>query len=93
MIYLDFRKRYFNLWEKAWSFHKKWYSNKGSPEEWEQITTEAVDLYKRHQDEQFLKELLLAVLSELEREDRRKKEDGDMQEAGGMATSKNVDKL
>lgn len=39
-----------------------------------------------------MKELLLAVISELEREDRRRKEDGDMQEAGRMANRKNMDK-
>lgn len=89
---MDFREKYFNLWKEAWSFHKKWFTNKGSPEEWEQITTEAGGLYKQHQDEPFLKELLLMVLSELEREDRRKKKDGDMQEAGEIATDKNIDK-
>nr|WP_305135980.1 hypothetical protein [uncultured Schaedlerella sp.] len=91
---MDFKERYFNLWEKAWNFHKKWHSNSWSEEEWRKIITEAGDLYKRHQDEQLLKELLLAVLSELEREDKRR-QDGDRegQEAEEMATSKNIDKL
>lgn len=75
---MDFKEKYFNLWKEAWSFHKKWFTNKGSPKEWEQITAEAGDLFKQHQGEPFMKELLLAVISELEREDRRKKEDGDM---------------
>lgn len=63
------------MWKEAWSFHKKWYTNKGGPEEWEQITTEAGDLYKQHQDEPFLKELLLAALNELERVDKQKRAD------------------
>lgn len=82
---MDFREKYFNLWKEAWSFHKKWFTNKGSPEEWEQITTEAGDLFKQHQGEPFMKELLLAVISELEREDRRKEE---WRHAGGGGNGK-----
>lgn len=87
---MDFKEKYFNLWREAWNFHKRWFTNKGSPKEWEKIVEESGELC-RQQSEPFLRELMMAVISELEREDRRRK-NGDMQEAGEMANNKNIDK-
>jgi hypothetical protein len=56
----------------AYDFMKKWSGNHGTPEEWEQIVEEA-GLRCKSQSTPFLRELMLAVISELEREDKQKR--------------------
>lgn len=72
---MDFKKEYFSFWELAWKFHKKWSDNKGSDTEWEQIVDEAQKICKKHEDKPFIKSLVLAVLDELERVDKLKRKE------------------
>lgn len=72
---MEFKEKYFSAWMKAWDFHKKWSGNHGTSEEWEQIANESGELCKS-QNEPFLRELMLAVICELEREDKRRKKGG-----------------
>lgn len=75
---MEFKAKYFDLWMKAWDFHKRWSDNNGAKEEWEQIVDEAGEMC-RQQNEPFLRELMLAVISEfseLERKDKQGKKDG-----------------
>lgn len=72
---MDFKAKYFDLWKVSWDFHKKWCNNGGADKEWEQIVEESGDIMKQYEgkpEQSFIKALLLAVLSELEKLIRRK---------------------
>lgn len=73
---MDFRTVYFELWQKSWAFHKKWFNNSGTDSEWQGIVDESHDILKEYENTpeyNFMKDLLLAVLSELERIDKQKR--------------------
>lgn len=65
-----FKERYFLIWQRVWNFHKK-YSSVKTDEDWEEAVEEAG---KIGNESKFSKDLILAVLSELEREDKHRKE-------------------
>lgn len=76
---MDFKAKYFDLWKVSWDFHKKWCSNSGNDREWEQIVEESGDIIKKYEgksEQNFVKDLLLAVLSELEKIDKEKRKGG-----------------
>lgn len=76
---MDFKERYFEIWKIAWNFHKKRCSNSGTDREWEQIVEEIGDIMKQYKgkpEQNFIKDLLLAVLSELEKNDKKKRKGG-----------------
>lgn len=76
---VDFKTKYFEIWKTAWDFHKKWCSNSGTDREWEQIVEESGDIMKQYEGKpewNFMKGLLLTVLSELEKIDKEKRKDG-----------------
>lgn len=76
---MDFKAKYFDLWKIAWNFHKKWCNNGGTDKEWEQIVEESGDIMKQYEgkpEQNFIKDLLLAVLSELEKIDKEKRKGG-----------------
>lgn len=70
---MNFRDQYFNVWSQAWQFHKKFYGNDGSDQAWEQAVNESSKIVKEYKNKPqycFMKDLILATLSELERQDK-----------------------
>lgn len=70
---MDFRDTYFNIWKSAWDFHKQFADMAGTDKEWETVVNasgEIVEKYKNKPGYEFLKDLILATLSELERRDK-----------------------
>ena len=75
---MDFKEQYFDAWQEAWRFHKKFYDNDGSDKTWEQIvneSSEAVRKYMGRSQYDFMKDLILAIISEIERVDKRKRKE------------------
>ena len=75
---MNFREQYFNVWSQAWQFHKRFADMKGTDKEWEVVVNtsgEIVENYKNKPGYEFLKDLILATLSELERQDKIKRKE------------------
>lgn len=75
---MDFKEIYFDVWSEVWQFHKKFYDNDGSDQAWQQIVDSAggtVNKYKGLPQYDFIKDLILAILAELERRDRIKRKE------------------
>lgn len=75
---MDFKGTYFIPWRRAWEYHKKWCNNSGSDSEWQSIVNESHDLLKEYENKSeynFMKNLLLAVIDELERIDKEKRKE------------------
>lgn len=73
---MDFKQKYFGIWNAAWQFHKEFFSTKGTDEEWERITAKSGEILKQHSGtpgHEFMKKLLLAVICEIERLDKKRK--------------------
>lgn len=71
---MDFRKKYFEVWQDAWNFHKKYVleSEKRS-DFWESAVYDSSELLKKYShtlQKNFLKSLLTAVLTELQRSEK-----------------------
>lgn len=76
---MDFKERYFSIWNQAWQFHKKFYNNNGSTQTWEKIVDESSELVKKYKDKpgyEFMKALVLSILDELERVDKERRKHG-----------------
>lgn len=74
---MDFRETYFDVWQETWRFHKKFYDNDGSDQTWEQIVNESSEIARKYEGKpqyNFAKDLILAVISEIEREDKRQRQ-------------------
>ena len=66
---MDFKK-YFNIWQTAWNYHKKFYGIQAEAD-WDAVTEEFKTISSQHRgkpEHEFLKNLLLSVLTELERD-------------------------
>lgn len=77
---MDFKKDYFDLWEKAWNFHKKYSNVSGTDEFWERAVNEFGKIMKEYENRpqhDFMKDLMLAVISEIERTDKRQRQQED----------------
>lgn len=74
---MDFKEQYFNAWTQAWQLHKKFCNNNGSDQIWEKIINSSSEIVKEYENKpthDFMKNLVLAVISELERVDTERKE-------------------
>lgn len=74
---MDFKKVYFDLWGEAWQFHKQFSGMEGTDKEWSELVQTSEEIMKKHERESqanFMKSLLLAVVAEIERADKQKKE-------------------
>ena len=72
---MDFRDTYFNIWKSAWDFHKQFANMTGTDAEWGAVVNtsgEMVEGYKNKPGYEFMKDLILATLSELERVDMQR---------------------
>lgn len=75
---MDFRKCYFDVWNVAWCFHRKFSLRENRTDAyWEQLINEAeevVEAFKGKPEHDFVRDLILAVLSEIERVDKRQRQ-------------------
>lgn len=74
---MNFKEEYFSLWSEVWQFHKKFADINGTDDEWQKVVDSAEEIVKRYEGKskfEFVKSLVLAVLNELERRDREKRE-------------------
>ena len=81
---MEFKKNYFDLWAKAWNFHKKYSNVSGTDEFWERLVNESGEIVKAYEgrpQHDFMKDLVLAVISEIERVDKQqRKQEGNKHE-------------
>lgn len=80
---MDFRETYFEIWKSAWDFHKRFADMKGTDEEWETVVNtsgEIVEKYKNKPGYEFLKDLILATVSELERQGKSSRKEREKNE-------------
>lgn len=73
---MNFKEDYFDVWMLAWNFHKKYAAemDKGI-NFWEQAVSESAEILKKYTgkpQQEFLKRLLTATLSELQKQDTKK---------------------
>lgn len=68
---MDFKTKYFAIWQQVWGLHKKYYAIQEPDEKrWKELDQECERLDKKYENEperKFVQSLLLAVVSELER--------------------------
>ena len=67
---MGFKEKYFDIWREVWDFHKKFSEMLGTDEEWTTVIKETGEFegkYKNTPQHEFAKQLILAVLDELER--------------------------
>lgn len=67
---MDFKQKYFSIWQEAWGLHKKyWRISMDDSGLWEQFAAEAKTLRIRYvgmPEEHFVGKLILAVTNEVE---------------------------
>lgn len=72
--HMDFRTQYFEIWQQAWSLHKKYFGIQQRDEQrWKQLNDECKTLDGKYGDtaqQKFVQSLLLAIVGELERNSR-----------------------
>lgn len=76
---MDFREQYFGVWQETWRFHRKFYNNDGSDRTWEQIVNESSEIARKYEGKpqyNFAKDLILAVISEIEKKDKERRNHG-----------------
>lgn len=70
---MDFRETYFEIWKSAWDFHKRFANMQGTDKEWEVVVNTSGEIMKKCKTRpgyEFLRDLILATVSELERQDK-----------------------
>lgn len=58
---------YFELYKDVWNFHKKYQQVQTTDEYWQQVVDESNQIAKKYNQCKFAKDLLLAIIGELER--------------------------
>lgn len=58
---------YFKMYKSAWDFHKKYSDVREDDSYWERVANESSEIAKQYNECKFVVELLLAVVTELER--------------------------
>ena len=74
---MNFKEEYFSLWSEVWQFHKKFADINGTDDEWQKVVDSAEEIVKRYEGKskfEFVKSLVLAVLNELEHQDKRERQ-------------------
>lgn len=67
---MEFKEKYFEIWKEAWNFHGKWFNHNNTDEDWRNLVDESDQIrnkYKDTREYQFTEDLMLIVISELER--------------------------
>lgn len=77
---MGFKETYFSIWETAWGMHKRYFGIRATDEgTWEKLGRECEEIAKKYNNKstkKFVENLLLSVVSELERSARHEKEAG-----------------
>lgn len=71
---MDFRSMYFDIWRSAWDLHKRYAIRDRTESDWGEIIAEAGAILQQYEGKpqyEFCRNLLPAVIEELEREDKR----------------------
>lgn len=82
---MNFKEEYFSLWSEVWQFHKKFSGINGTDADWRKIVDSAEEIVKQYEGKhqyKFVQSLVLAVIAELERRDREKRENGQSSSKG-----------
>ena len=58
---------YFEVYKTVWDFHKKYSKVEDNDQYWENVVNESGEISKRYDNAKFVIDLLLAVITELER--------------------------
>ncbi len=80
---MSFKEKYFNLWGEAWGFHKEFAGMAGTDEDWQRavdMSGAIVEKYRDSEEYEFMKSLILAVIEELERQDKRRRQKEDKED-------------
>ena len=80
---MDFKETYYSVWRDAWNFHKQFANMTGTDKEWEAVVNtsgEMVERYKNKPGYEFLKDLILATVSELERQGKSSRKEREKNE-------------
>lgn len=59
------------LFGDSWGLYRKYYGQEKNREMWERFVEEAEELYKKYGKQPFAREIIVAVISEVERIDKR----------------------
>ena len=73
---MDFREQYFDIWRLVCDFHKKYSNVIGTDEYWERLIAESgkiVEQYRGLPQYEFIKDLMLSIIGEIERIDKRRR--------------------
>ena len=73
---MNFKEQYFDVWQEAWRFHKRFSNISDTDEFWEQLVNESSEIVKEYEGKPqytFMKDLVLTVISEIERVDKRQR--------------------
>lgn len=79
---MDFREAYFDVWKTAWDFHKQFVNIGGTDEDWQTVVNTAGEMAERYKNKpgyEFMKALILSILDELERVDKQRQKQEDME--------------
>ena len=67
---MDFKQKYFAIWQEAWGLHKKYWSISADDTNlWKEFISESDRLREKYAgspEEQFVEKLILAVINEVE---------------------------
>lgn len=59
------------LFQDSWKLYRKYYGKEKSEAMWNQLVEEAEGLYRKYGKQPFVREMIAAVISEVERIDKR----------------------
>ena len=67
---------YFEVYRDCWNFHKEHSKVLNSDEYWESVIDKSREIYKKYDNSKFVRDILIAIISELERigEEEKKNE-------------------
>lgn len=63
-------KQVYNMFTDTWRFYKKYADVRSDDEFWESVVDESGQIAKQYENDRLCRDLLLAVLSELERKEK-----------------------
>lgn len=61
---------YFEVYREVWDFHKKFSVVGNDDAYWQSVIDESSQIAKKYENDRFVKDLLIAVLNELDRKGR-----------------------
>lgn len=64
---------YFEVYKTIWNFHKKYGEVKNTEAYWDEVIEESKSIHKQYNKSKFVKDLLVAVVNELERKGKQNK--------------------